>query len=364
MEAAGIRPAAQWVAKLLPNRPAVPVLGGVVLEAVGGELALSAFDYEVHARVVIPAAGLIEGRLLVHGKLFAEALGRMTGTVRMNVEGGRLVLDDGRRTIRLFVFPGDDYPATPEAPVTSGPIEAAALTRMLTRAAVAVGADEGKSLPLHGVKLHADDQTLTVYATNRYIAVQVSESWSGTPFDAVVDARRLLESVKGMNGPVELGANENHVAVRARDRKVTIGLIGNEYPAVERLLVQEPTEVRAVANRDDLVDAIATARMSVDTGKPLSIRFSPHELVLYAEGTVADSSAVIGVVECTATETLYVNPTYLLEITQHTPGPCVLIGPGASPKKPLVVLGADSTGEPDPSTKYVLVPIRMTPGGA
>ena len=59
-----------WAARGLPNRPPVPVLAGVLLEAdAEGTLTLSAFDYEVSARVeragrrqrARPGAGLAGG---------------------------------------------------------------------------------------------------------------------------------------------------------------------------------------------------------------------------------------------------------------------------------------------------------------
>ena len=48
--------AVTWAARALPSRPPVPVLAGLLLEAdPTGVLRLSSFDYEVSARVEIPA---------------------------------------------------------------------------------------------------------------------------------------------------------------------------------------------------------------------------------------------------------------------------------------------------------------------
>src|SRR5213080_3947341 len=68
--------AAAWVARSLPARPPVPVLGGVLLEAssgAGGErLTVSGFDYETSARVELDAAIGDPGRVLVSGRLLAD----------------------------------------------------------------------------------------------------------------------------------------------------------------------------------------------------------------------------------------------------------------------------------------------------
>ena len=51
---------AAWVARSLPSRPPIPVLGGVLLEARsdgdGEALVVSGFDYEVSSRVEISAS--------------------------------------------------------------------------------------------------------------------------------------------------------------------------------------------------------------------------------------------------------------------------------------------------------------------
>ena len=45
--------AVAWVAKSLPTRPPVPVLGGILLEVRGSTLTVAGFDYEVSTRAEI-----------------------------------------------------------------------------------------------------------------------------------------------------------------------------------------------------------------------------------------------------------------------------------------------------------------------
>jgi DNA polymerase-3 subunit beta len=75
--------AVAWVAKSLPTRPPVPVLGGILLEVNGSTLTVAGFDYEVSTRATLtvdtldelgPDAGTDSGgnRVLVSGRLLAE----------------------------------------------------------------------------------------------------------------------------------------------------------------------------------------------------------------------------------------------------------------------------------------------------
>src|SRR6185312_6739681 len=72
--------AVTWVARGLPARPPVPVLAGVLIEADDeGSLTLSAFDYEVSAKVTVPADVSEGGTVLVLGRLLADISRNLPG---------------------------------------------------------------------------------------------------------------------------------------------------------------------------------------------------------------------------------------------------------------------------------------------
>src|SRR5450756_2707281 len=65
--------AVTWVARGLPNRPPVAVLAGVLIEANDeGTLTMSAFDYEVSAKITVAAEVGESGTVLVLGRLLAD----------------------------------------------------------------------------------------------------------------------------------------------------------------------------------------------------------------------------------------------------------------------------------------------------
>jgi len=74
--------AVTWVARGLPARPPVPVLAGVLLEASDeGTLTLSAFDYEVSAKITVAAEVAEGGTVLVLGRLLAVIVRRRRADV-------------------------------------------------------------------------------------------------------------------------------------------------------------------------------------------------------------------------------------------------------------------------------------------
>ena len=110
--------AVTWVARGLPARPPVPVLAGVLIEADDeGSLTLSAFDYEVSAKVTVPADVAEAGRVLVLGRLLADISRNLpTKPIDVVADGNKVQVTCGSSRFSLLMMPVDDYPTLPSAP--------------------------------------------------------------------------------------------------------------------------------------------------------------------------------------------------------------------------------------------------------
>jgi len=129
--------AVAWVAKSLPTRPPVPVLGGILLEVRGSTLTVAGFDYEVSTRAEISvdtvdaldddAAGEPSAdRVLVSGRLLAEITRALPAKpVDFSVDGPRVTIVGGSARFTLPTMPVEDYPPLPEMPGASGTVDAA-----------------------------------------------------------------------------------------------------------------------------------------------------------------------------------------------------------------------------------------------
>jgi len=104
VERDGLADAVAWVARSLPSRPPVPVLGGVLLDAGSGPaaddhgdaLTISGFDYEVSATVGVAATIGDGGRILVSGRLLADITKSLPAQpVEISVDGSRVTITCG-----------------------------------------------------------------------------------------------------------------------------------------------------------------------------------------------------------------------------------------------------------------------------
>ena len=116
VERDGLAEAVAWVARSLPSRPPVPVLGGVLLDAGGdsGALTVAGFDYEVSATVDVPATIAAEGKALVSGRLLADITKALPAQpVEISVDGARASITCGSAKFSLPTMPVEDYPQLP-----------------------------------------------------------------------------------------------------------------------------------------------------------------------------------------------------------------------------------------------------------
>ena len=108
--------AVAWVARILPTRPTVPVLSGVLLTGSDDGLTISGFDYEVSAEVTVAAEIASPGSVLVSGRLLSEITRALPAKpVDVSVEGTRVALSCGNARFSLPTMAVEDYPKLPDA---------------------------------------------------------------------------------------------------------------------------------------------------------------------------------------------------------------------------------------------------------
>ena len=129
-----------WVARSLPSRPPVPVLGGVLLGADERGLTVSGFDYEVSAQVHVSAEVITPGQVLVSGKLLADITRALPHKpVDVVLDGTRVLITCGSAKFSLPTMPVEDYPQLPALPQQTGALSGDLFAEAISQVAVAAG---------------------------------------------------------------------------------------------------------------------------------------------------------------------------------------------------------------------------------
>jgi DNA polymerase-3 subunit beta len=363
--------AVTWAARGLPTRPPVPVLAGVLVEAdPEGTLTLSAFDYEVSARVTVAADVSDGGTVLVSGRLLADISRNLPNKpVDVIAEGSKVAVTCGSSRFSLLTMPVDDYPALPQMPQATGSVAGDVFTLAVAQVTVAAGRDD--TLPiLTGVRVEIEGSRITMLATDRYRLAMRTLDWTPEGADAaavaLVPARTLADTARalGASASVDLalgrtGAGDGLVGFEAGSRRTTSRLLDGEYPKVTAIF-PTTTDVQAVIETATLVEAVKRVALVAERNTPVRLRFTEGQVTIEAgQGDDAQASESI---EATLTGNdieIAFNHQYLLDGLNALHQPWARLA-FTLPTKPALLTGqGEPEAQADDSFQYVLMPVRL-----
>ncbi len=361
--------AVAWTSRALPARPPVPVLAGVMIEALAdGTVKIASFDYEVSARgqfeatVDSPGVALVSGRLL---KEIANALPHKP--VEFSLEGTKVSVTCGASRFTLATMPVDQYPDLPEFPDQSGTVNGKEFEEAVVQVSSAASRDE--TLPiLTGVRMEIEGSNISLLATDRYRLALRELAWkpsaSGTSAVALVRARTLVETSKALgSGDVSValssGSGVDLVGFAAGGLETTSLLMDGDYPQVRRLFPDD-SPIKAVVNAGELIEATRRVALVAERNSSVRLAFSQGEVVLDA-GQSEDAQASEALEATLEGEDITVafNPQYLLDGLTALRADYVQFG-FTQETKPVEFVGLDKPGGTLASHfRYLLVPIRI-----
>ncbi|MGC4960794.1 DNA polymerase III subunit beta [Gordonia sp. DT101] len=384
-----------WVARSLPARPPVPVLGCVVLTVGdpgaenaasgphGDGLEVSGFDYEVSAQETVAAEVAEPGKVLVSGRLLADITKALPNKpVDVSLDGTRVAIACGSAKFSLPTMPVEDYPELPTPPSVTGTIPAQIFAEAIGQVAVAAGRDD--TLPmLTGVRVEIEGNRVVLAATDRFrLAVRELE-WDPTAPDTsgavLVPAKTLSESARTAGsestGQISLAfgtgsgiGGEGILGILGETKRTTTRLLDAEFPKFRQLLPASHTAIATIESAP-LIEAIKRVALVAERGAQVRMEFSEGTLLLTAGGDEAGKAEEELAVQFHGEPlTIAFNPGYLQDGLSAIGVASVDFG-FTTPSRPAVL--RPSTGEepvadesgayvaPDSVFTYLLMPVRL-----
>lgn len=362
--------AVTWAVRGLAQRPPVPVLAGVLLQAEDDTLTLSAFDYEVSAKVSVPAQVDEPGTVLVLGRLLADISRSLPDKpVVVAADGSKVQVTCGSSRFSLQSMPTADYPTLPTTPDATGTVPGDQFTKAVSQ--VAIAADRGDTLPiLTGVRVEIDGDKLSLLATDRYRLALRELTWNPAQTDAshvaLIPARTLADTAKALGAAasvdIALGnaaGGEGLAGFEAGQRRTTTRLLDGEYPKVTSIFPTSSDTV-AVVDTHQLIEAVKRVSLVAERNTPVRLRFSDGQVAI--EAGQGDDAQASEAVEATLTGPdieIAFNPAFLIDGLGVLGTQFVRMS-FTQPGRPAVLSGQDELdGEADTSYRYVLMPVRF-----
>jgi DNA polymerase-3 subunit beta len=363
--------AVAWTAKALPQRPPVPVLGGVLLNLDGSQLSVSGFDYEVSTQVDLEVNATTAGRTLVSGRLLADITRALPAhPVDISVDGPRVLISCGNARFSLPTMPVEDYPTLPQMPAAVGTVASDVFAAAVAQVAIAAGRDD--TLPmLTGVRLEIEGERLTLAATDRYRLAVRELGWKpekpGLSHAVLVPARTLLDAARTLTSGPELTlalssaeAGEGMMGFGGTARRTTTRLLDAEFPKYQSLWPASYS-ARSEIPTPAFVEAVKRVALVADRGTPVRLEFAEGGATLSAGGDdEGRAEEQIPVSFEGDPITIAFNPTFLLDGLNAIDSDVARISFTESSKP--AVLSGKTNGDDDADSvdyRYLIMPVRL-----
>lgn len=367
IDTAAFADAVSWTTRIIPARPAVPVLSGIKISAANGSMQLSAFDYDLSARNQIEAGVDEPGTVVVTGKLLAE-IAKMLPAEKtyLSTEEHKLKVVSGKASYSLQLMKEDDYPDLPQIPQKIGQIDGKTFVDSVNQAIIAIARTENRPV-LTGVKMTFDGTHVILNATDSYRLTRSEFTWTPEQPDLqasalirgslLKDIARAIDTTQ--NVIIEMDPQNNAImGFENAGRISTSQLIDSEFPAIDRLFTDD-YPIQAVLDRQQLVDAIRRVSLVAERESPIRMEFSEGQVSLSA-GNI-DESQANEVIEADLDGdpmTVSFNPIYLLDGLTAIAEPFVRMKMKSDARAAVEFNGQqEKDDEPSLAYRYLLVPM-------
>ncbi|GHE33231.1 DNA polymerase III subunit beta [Streptosporangium violaceochromogenes] len=356
---AALADAVAWAAHALPNRPQIPVLAGLLLEAGNGRLTVSAFDYYTSRRAEVSADVFHPGRVLLPGRVLADVVKALPKQpVALDTNDTEAVLTCGSAEFGLRTLDAEDFPTLPVPPEAAGTVDAATLADAVAHIAPAAGRDDVVPM-LTGICLDNTGGPLALAATDRYRIAAHTLPWQPTLPDATVNAlvpgRILADLAKSLGGgEVTLRLGDGLAAVEAAGRTTTVRLLDEQFIDYRSRLTGD-WPIQAEVEAAPLAAAVKRVALVAERNTAVRLTFSRGQVLVQAGG--ADTGRGRETVAATLTGAdieIAFQSQFLLDGLAGISGGQVRIGmTGAA--KPALLAGP---GE-NPAYQYLVMALRL-----
>ncbi|MEU5860162.1 DNA polymerase III subunit beta [Nonomuraea sp. NPDC047529] len=353
--------AVAWAARVLPSRPVVPVLSGLLLEA-GDELTLSAFDYDVSARARVDADVAEPGSVLIPGKLLAEISRSLPAEdVEIVTEGAEAVLTCGSAEFGLITMPVEDFPALPTMPPSIGAIGGGVFATAVSQVAPAASRDD--TLPmLTGVRVDIDGESVAMAATDRYRIAAHDFVWRpaapGVAVSAMVPAKVLVEVAKSLRGgEVSVAMGDGVAGFESVGRSTTVRLLDEQFIDYRARLTSD-WSIRADVAVTPFVNAIKRVALVAERNTAIRLSFSQGQVLIQAGGgDIGRGTEVVGCDLRGDDIQIAFQSQFLLDGLTGIETELARINM-ESPTRPALI--QDVPGDAQPAFRYLVMSLRLT----
>jgi DNA polymerase III subunit beta len=359
------------VSRGVSARSTIQLLGGILLQAGGEAIKLSATDMEISIQTSAPAEIEEEGRVVIPARIFNDIVRSLpagTFSLEHDSSGGTVRLAAGENEYRIRAYAAEDFPQLPGFEAAgSFRMSGEVLVDTVEKVSRSYSRDETRPV-LTGILISFEDSRVRMVTTDSY-RLSIKETELATTAvegsrEAIIPARAMQEVARIFSGSeeeeIEVALDQNQALFRIGDVLFGTRLIDGNFPEYRRLL---PTsfEREISVDREELIGTLRRVNLFAQRQTPpvpVSLSFSEGSVeVIVRNGEIGEAHERL---QATSEDEFLIsfNPGYLLDGVSAIDSEKVLFKFNEALKPGLIVPGANGDGEEEPDFLYLIMPMR------
>lgn len=355
---------------IVPQKPTIPILSNVLIEASNDELIFTATDLTVGIRCFTDTKVLEEGSTTLPVKKFLQLVRELTA-VNLEIstdESNISEITADSSNFKLRGMSSQEYPSLPDLEGSNYfPIPQKDLKEQLNATAFAVSREDNRYV-LTGVLMQLGENTVTFVGTDgkrlarTFKEISLPENITGShtiPFKAVEEIIKNLHD--DADEPAKVHLFEDRIAIETDQSVVVTKLLSGEYPDYN-LIIPEKSEKVMTLHRDELITLLRQISLFT-SGEQQSVRFSfsDGELNVFANAAEIGEAKVSMPVNFHGDKLeIAFHPSFFLDILRNCKNEAITFGCTDRFTPGVITDQEDPQVHPQhPSPLYVLMPMRI-----
>jgi DNA polymerase-3 subunit beta len=359
-----------WINRVLPARPVLPILSNILIEAKDTNIILSASNLETSSRSEKLATIKEEGQAIVQGRLFSEIIKSLPNQdVLIEKKNNKLNIKCGKAQFVLPTVPENNYPEIQQIPEKTGEIDTKEFLDAILQVGVAA-AKEDSTPVLTTIKFDIDNEFISLSAIDRYRIAKKKISWKPKEkikenSSILIKGKNITEIIKGLEGNTNTNIHfekkeDNKIGFSSEDKTSVLQLLSGDFPQTDQLFKDE-YDKEIVVEKSIILESINRVGIISDPNVGITFNINKNKITL-STGEKEETNAEDEIPCLYEQDEISVkfNSTYIKEGISQIDEKYLVIKIDES-TKPVEIIGIDKPGgTKSDNYRYVIVPIRVT----
>lgn len=233
-----------YLQKVIPNKPQLPILSSILLKAEGNQLLISATDLYLGIKTDLIVEVETEGTLVVNGDIFKNLINSLNaGKIELELKENSLLITQGKTKTKLACQSAEEYPQFPQVEGDEFTFKLEDLEKIQNQVSFATSNDQTRPI-LTSILMNFSETGLEVVATDGFRLAQLffkNNQFSINkqllvPAKALNELYRISKQMKAEEVKILVSEELKQLLFKVSNVEMYVRLIEGDYPPYEKII--------------------------------------------------------------------------------------------------------------------------------